>query len=200
MDRVVYDLFPFNQSDRQESPEYRRSLMRITVSGHPGSGTTSLAKYLQKEFGFDLISAGEVFRQLAAEAKLSLSEFGAKCEADPAVDQMIDERQKEIGEKSDDIIVEGRLSGWMVENADLRIWVTASLQCRSERISERDDLEPEDSYALTREKQLCEARRYMDYYDIDINDLSVYDLVISSEKWGAEELGSIVKQAVICLK
>lgn len=174
--------------------------MRITVSGHPGSGTTSLAKYLQKEFGYNLISAGEVFRQLAAEAGMTLPEFGAKCEEDPAVDRMIDERQKEIGENSDDIIVEGRLSGWMVENADLSIWVSASLQCRSDRISQRDGLDPGISYPLTRERQLCEARRYQDYYDIDINDLSVYDLVISSEKWGVEELGRIVREAVKGLK
>jgi len=174
--------------------------MRITVSGHPGSGTTSLAKYLQKEFGYDLISAGEVFRQLAAEAGMNLADFGAKCEENPAVDQMIDERQKEIGERSDDIVIEGRLSGRMVENADLSIWVSASLQCRSERISNRDGLDAELSFSITKERQLCEARRYLEYYDIDIDDLSIYDLVISSEKWDVEGLGRILKQAIIGLE
>jgi len=38
--------------------------MRITVSGLPGSGTTSLSRYLAENTGYTMISAGEVFRQL----------------------------------------------------------------------------------------------------------------------------------------
>ena len=34
--------------------------MRITVSGLPGSGTTSLSRYLAERHGFTMISAGEV--------------------------------------------------------------------------------------------------------------------------------------------
>ncbi|MEI7649060.1 MAG: AAA family ATPase, partial [Methanomicrobiales archaeon] len=92
--------------------------MRITVSGLPGSGTTSLSRYLSERHGFSLISAGEVFRQLAREHHMELAEFGRLAEADSSFDKMIDARQKEIAGQQDNIIVEGRLSGWMVENAD----------------------------------------------------------------------------------
>ncbi len=87
--------------------------MRITVSGPPGSGTTSLAKYLVKRHDFSLISAGgEVFRGLAAERNMELAAFGRLAEEDISVDRMIDARQKEIGEARDDIIIEGgRLRG-----------------------------------------------------------------------------------------
>ena len=50
--------------------------MRITVSGLPGSGTTSLSRYLAERQGFSMISAGEVFRQLAKEHNMELAEFG----------------------------------------------------------------------------------------------------------------------------
>ena len=46
--------------------------MRITVSGLPGSGTTSLARYLSEKHNFKLISAGEVFRQMAKEHNMDL--------------------------------------------------------------------------------------------------------------------------------
>lgn len=56
--------------------------MRITVSGLPGSGTTSLSRYLAQRHGFEMISAGEVFRQLAREHHMELAEFGRLAEED----------------------------------------------------------------------------------------------------------------------
>ena len=45
---------------------------------------------------------------------MGLAEFGRLAQENPAFDKMIDARQKEIAEQRDNIIVEGRLSGWMV--------------------------------------------------------------------------------------
>ena len=174
--------------------------MRITISGPPGSGTTSLARYLAGKYGLDLISAGEVFRRLAREHAMELADFGRFAESDPSVDRMIDARQKEIGEGSDNIIVEGRLSGRMIENADLRIWLTASLACRAKRIAGRDGMDEAGARAYTENRQRSEATRYLTYYDIDISDLSSYDLVLSSETFGVDALGAIVDAAIACLR
>lgn len=174
--------------------------MRITVSGPPGSGTTSLAAHLVKRHEMTLISAGEVFRMLAKERGMELAAFGRLAEEDESVDRMIDARQKEMGESQDNIIIEGRLAGWMVDNADLRILVNAPLACRAARIAEREGLDPAESEDLTAEREECEATRYFNYYGIDLNDLSIYDLVISSEKWGKEELAGVVDLAVGLVK
>lgn len=174
--------------------------MRITVSGPPGSGTTSLAKYLVNKHQFSLISAGEVFRGLAAERNMDLADFGRLAEEDESVDLMIDARQKEIGESRDNIIIEGRLAGHMIDNADIRIWVAASVECRSVRISDREEIDPQTAVELTIEREDCEAGRYQKYYNIDINDLSPYDLVINSEVWGVEEIGAIVDAAIAGIK
>ncbi|WP_292491095.1 (d)CMP kinase [Methanoculleus sp. 10] len=173
--------------------------MRITISGPPGSGTTSLARYLAGKHGLDFISAGEVFRQLAREHGMDLAAFGRFAESDPAVDRMIDARQKEIGEGSEDIIVEGRLSGRMIENADLRIWLSAPLSCRAKRIAGRDGMDEEGARVYTENRQRSEATRYRSYYGIDINDLSPYDIVLSSETFGVDALGAIVDTAIACL-
>lgn len=174
--------------------------MRITISGPPGSGTTSLARYLAGKHGFDLISAGEVFRQLAKEHGMELAEFGKFAESDPSVDRMIDARQKEIGESSDNIIVEGRLSGRMVENADLRIWLSASIACRAKRIAGRDGMDEEGARVYTENRQRSESTRYRNYYGIEIDDLSPYDIVLSSETFGVDALGTIVDAAIACLE
>ncbi|TAJ45249.1 (d)CMP kinase [Methanofollis fontis] len=170
--------------------------MRITISGPPGSGTTSLARYLATRHGYRTISAGEFFRALAAERSMSLGDFGRLAESDPSVDKLIDARQKETAESSDDIIAEGRLSGWMVENADIRIWLAASIECRTGRISSRDGEDEAAARLHTEERQACERARYRTYYGIDIDDLSVYDLVLSSERWDVDALGAIVDAAI----
>lgn len=174
--------------------------MRITVSGPPGSGTTSLSKQLSEKLSFELISAGEVFRSLAAERGMSLIEFGDLCENNPSVDRLIDEKQKEVGEAGDDIIIEGRLAGHMIDNADLRIWIAASVECRTQRIAERENIDFEASKAETITRERSEAERYRKYYGIEINDLSIYDLVINSEKWGREELAFVVETAIEKIK
>ena len=173
--------------------------MRITISGPPGSGTTSLARSLAGKYGLDLISAGEVFRQLAREHGMDLAEFGRFAESDPSVDRMIDARQKEIGEGADNIIIEGRLSGRMIENADLRIWLSASLSCRAKRIAGRDGMDEAGARVYTENRQRSEATRYRNYYGIEIDDLSSYDIVLSSETFGVGALGTIVDTAIGCL-
>ncbi|MDD1707467.1 MAG: AAA family ATPase [Methanoregulaceae archaeon] len=170
--------------------------MRITVSGLPGSGTTSLAKHLAETFDCDLLSAGEVFRQMAAEHGMDIAQFGRLAEKDPSFDLMIDERQKEIALAHEDIVVEGRLSAWFVPEADLKIWLFASIECRVSRIQSRDTISDFDTATqLTHEREKSEASRYKTYYGIDITDLSPYHLVLNSGLMSVEELGEIVASA-----
>lgn len=174
--------------------------MRITVSGLPGSGTTSLARHIAEHHGFSLISAGEVFRQMAQERGVDLAAFGEIAKNDPAIDHLIDERQKEIAGVRDNIVIEGRLSGWMVPGADLKIWLTAPVSCREERILSRDKMDALiAAQNATEERERCEAIRYRQYYGIDIRDLSLYHLILNSEKWGVSQLGAIVDCAILQL-
>ena len=171
--------------------------MRITVSGLPGSGTTSLSRYLAERHGFTMISAGEVFRQLAKEHNMELARFGDLARNDSSYDKMIDARQKEIAEANNNIVVEGRLSGWMVDNADLKIWIYAPIGCRIKRIVFRDQVADEETAkSLTLEREQCEADRYRSYYNIDINDLSIYHIILNSEHWDVDGLGAIIDTAI----
>ena len=113
---------------------------------------------------------------------------------------MIDARQKEIAGERDNIIVEGRLSGWMVTDADLRIWLFAPIGCRVKRIVVRDQIADEmTAERITLEREECEAGRYRNYYNININDLSIYHVILNSEHWGVEGLGAIIDTAIVLL-
>ena len=174
--------------------------MKITISGPPGSGTTTLARSIAEKHQFELISAGEVFRDLAKERGLSVAEFGELAEKDITIDALIDVRQKEVAKEKDNIVVEGRLSGWMVEEADLRIWLTAPIACRAKRIATRDGMDEYTAREITLQREESERKRYHNYYKIEIEDLSPYHLVMNSELWSGEALAAIVDLAISYLR
>ena len=88
----------------------------------------------------------------------------------------------------------------MVTDADIRIWLFAPIGCRIKRIVFRDQIADEKSAErITTEREECEAARYHSYYNIDINDLSIYQIVLNSEHWSVEGLGAIIDTAIMQL-
>lgn len=173
--------------------------MIVTLSGQPGSGKTSVAREIADKYGFVIISAGEQFRKLAAERGMSLEEFGRLAESDKTIDLAIDQRQKELAAKQTNAIVEGRLAGWTID-ADLKVWLKTPLRVRAERIAKREDIPAHRAYDETETRQKCEIARYKNFYDIDLNDLSCYDLIVDTTKWDAKGVAAIIFQAIEELK
>ncbi len=170
--------------------------MKITVSGPPGSGTTTLAKALCGHFDLEHISSGDIFRSLAEERDISLAGFAEIAEKNHSIDKEIDDRQRKIAEKKDKILLEGRLSGWIVKNADLRIYLDAPLDIRAERIADREDKKISKAHEEIKEREASESKRYKKIYDIDISDLSPYDLVIDTGVWDSDGVIQIAKTAI----
>lgn len=173
--------------------------MLITISGPPGSGKSTLSRMISVRFGMELVSMGDIFRQMAKDRCVSLEEFGLAAKCDEDIDKKLDDAQKEIAKEKDNIILEGRLSGLLVD-ADLKIWLKAPLKIRAERIAKRESKSVLAAMRETSEREQCERDRYLNYYDIDIKDLSVYDLVIDSTRWKPDEICEIVTKAYDCLK
>lgn len=143
----------------------------------------------------ELVSVGDIFRKQAEDRCMSLEEFGLLAKSDEDIDRRLDEEQKKIAEEKDNIILEGRLSGFFVR-ADLKVWLKAPVEVRAERIAQREEKPVAKATAETKDREECERERYIKYYNIDTNDLSVYDLVIDSSRWSAEEISEIVAKAI----
>ncbi len=169
--------------------------MKITISGPPGSGTTTVAKKVADALGYPMISAGEVFRKLASEKGMSLEEFGKYAENNPEIDNLIDRKQREEALKLENAVVEGRLSGWMVP-AELKVWIYCDREIRIQRIAKREGKSVEEVRRETVEREEVEKRRYMKIYGIDIEDKSLYHLMINSGRFNADEIASIIIRAV----
>jgi cytidylate kinase len=155
--------------------------MIITVSGSPGTGTTTLARGLAAELGIRWINSGELFRKIAAERNISVRELNRLAERGPEIDYLIDDAQKALAKEGSGVF-EGRLSGHLL-SADLTILLKTDLRLRAERIAKRESKLTEDALQETRAREESEARRYKMYYNIDISDISVYDLVIDTGRF-----------------
>ena len=90
----------------------------ITISGLHGTGKSTYAKELAKEFGLRYISAGIIFRQIATERGVTLEELSRIAVKDKRIDRLIDKQTVDEARKGS-AVLDGHLAGWMArEYAD----------------------------------------------------------------------------------
>jgi cytidylate kinase len=170
--------------------------MLITISGPPGSGTSTAARRLADTLGLSHVSGGDLFRSLADDRGVTLAALNERAERDDAIDRALDRRLRTTARDRDDVVLESRLAGWMAgDHADLRAWLDAPLPTRAGRIADREDKSVDRARQETAEREASEAARYREYYDIDIDDLSIYDLVLNTGRWDADATVALLERA-----
>jgi cytidylate kinase len=168
----------------------------ITVSGPPGSGASTTSQALAAALGVQRVDGGEVFRELAEERGMSLTQFTAKADEDPEIDRLIDQRLQRVAEvwgaSSKGFVLESRLAGWLAGNrADLRVWLSAPEEVRVERTTDREEMESE-----MRVREVQEVGRFERTYGVDVTDTSFYDLSLNTARWSTESVLEIILAAV----
>ena len=171
--------------------------MLLTISGPAGSGKSTAAAALAEALDYDHVSGGDIFRDLADERGLTPLELNKLAEEDDQIDRDLDRRLREIAATRDDLVLESRLAGWMAgEHADFRVWLDAPLSVRAERIADREDKSVELARKETGERSESEARRYLEYYDIDIEELTIYDLAVNTARLSPEAVIDVILTTV----
>ncbi len=172
--------------------------MLVTISGLPGSGTTTVSRLVADALGVERLPGGEVFRQMAAEAGMSLAEFGVFVQGHPEIDRELDDRLAARAAEGA-CVIESRLAGWLATRAGLlavRVWVDCDDQVRAARVAEREGTSLTQALIDNADRSDLERARYQSVYSIDLDDRSTYDLVLDSTREPAEVLAAaIVEQA-----
>ncbi len=164
----------------------------ITVSGPPGSGKTTYAKKIAEVFGLRYFSTGRYFRELAIKQGMSLKKFHLKAEKDSKIDYEVDRKALEEAKKGG-VVLDGHLTGWTAKDyADIKIYLTAPLQVRAKRIAKRDMKSVEEALEEIKLREESNKRRYLKFYGINIDDLSIYDIVINTSKWSKETIEKVL--------
>ncbi len=170
-------------------------MVLITVGGPPGSGTSTVCKLLSERTGYKYVYAGEIFRNLAHERNLSLLEFGRSCEDDPEIDRALDERMLELARSGENMILEGRMTGPLckMENiVSLKVFIFAEKEVRARRLMERDGGVLKEVIENMEDRESSECKRYEDYYGVDPEDHTHYDIVLDSSKLTPEEVVELI--------
>ena len=164
--------------------------MLVTLSGLPGSGTSTVALLVAEQLGLDHVDGGTVFRSMAVERGLALAEFAEVAEGDDQIDRDLDARLTARAAEGD-VVLESRLAGWLAARAgleSLRIWIECDERERANRVGGRDGEDADEALLTNRRREGSERDRYRRYYDIDLTDRSVYDLVLDSTEAAPEAL------------
>jgi len=172
--------------------------MNITITGNLGSGKSSIAKIL-REKGYEIISTGNIFRQLAMEKGLSVEEFNQQVNeavnrGDRSVDKKIDDMTTQLGKERDNIVFDSRLA-WHFVPESFKVFVITDIDEASRRVfhdSQRSGSEAYESQEACKKalvnRQKLETVRYKEIYGIDYYDMSNYNLVIESTNATPEEI------------
>ena len=169
----------------------------ITLSGELGSGKSTVANYLISKMPFRIVSAGLLFRQLAAKHGMSAKEFNEFIENDPKYDHYVDDTMAELGRTDEKIIFDSRMA-WHFVPSSFKIYLYVDVDTATERIF-NDVGRVSESYSdkATARQEIIDRRksellRYQNFYHCNLDDYSNYDLIIDTSHATREEVNELV--------
>ncbi|MCK4730427.1 MAG: cytidylate kinase family protein [Candidatus Aenigmarchaeota archaeon] len=158
--------------------------MIITLSGEVGSGKSTIGKEIAKKLNYTYNSTGEIFKKLAEEHKIDLTDFLEYAEKNLDLDTEVDEKQRATKQNT---ILDSRM-GFHFANSDLKIWLKAPLDERIKRIVKRDNLSLEIAKEKIEKREKIEREKYIRLYSVDIFDAENYDLIIDTVEYNIEQV------------
>jgi cytidylate kinase len=172
------------------------NLAKVTISGHPGSGTTTLVSILEKTFKWKSINGGQIFRNAAKNKNLSLVDFAELCLVDDKVDKELDEElMKIISDTNGPEIIESRLAGHWASKAKIeckRIWLDVDEKVRAERVQKREGGELSHVLFSIQQRAEKDDLRFQQFYEISLNNMKPYSLVIDCNDLNPEKVANKV--------
>jgi len=164
--------------------------VRVAISGKSGCGNTTVSSIVAKTMNYPLINF--TFRMMAKERNVDFWHLSHLAETDDSIDLELDKRQVEMALKHENCVLGSRLAIWVLKEADLKVYLDASLQERSKRIFSREGGDFKDKLKETKMRDERDSARYKRLYNIDNNETNIADLIIDTNNLEATEVASII--------
>lgn len=171
--------------------------MKITISGDLGSGISSTSKLLAEKLGLRYVSMGEIFRNYADKKGKTVLELNQAAQTDKTIDEEIDLTLRRSGLLGNNIVIDSRLAWYFVKDS-FKVYISVDQTIGAMRIlnSDRGNVEKYDSLEEAVEeinkRSESEIVRYKNKYNISINNMDNYDLVIESTSMSISEVTSTI--------
>ena len=173
---------------------------RITITGDPGSGKSTFAHAVKGITGFDLITTGNIFRELAAEQGVSITELNQMAEVQKELDAKVDDYLVSLNEDSRNLVLDSRMA-WHFVKETFKVRLCVQSDVAVERIySDTRALEEQfgsldEARKAVEDRRKSEVKRYHSLYGVDISDNSNFDLVVDTSKRTKEETMALFEEA-----
>lgn len=170
--------------------------LRIAISGKSGCGNTTVSKLVAQRLGLRLINY--TFKSIAEETGKDFKEICRLAELDDSYDKKVDETQIALASEGS-CVLGSRLAIWLLERADLKIYLKASLKRRSTRIMEREGGDFDSILENTKCRDERDRSRYLRLYSIDIDKIDVADFIVDTEEIDQYQIADLIVQRVRAL-
>jgi len=178
---------------------------RITITGDPGSGKSTFAKAVVEKTGYEMITTGNIFRKLAAEKGISLTELNELAEQQAEIDALVDDYLIALNDKPQHMILDSRM-GWHFVKDSLKIRLTVDPEIAVQRIF-RDTADLREKFGdlqhamdEVERRRASEISRYKKLYGVDISDENNFDLVINTSYKGPHDVTAEFEKAFAAYK
>ena len=153
--------------------------LTIAISGKSGCGNTSVSGIVADRLNLRLINF--TFHNLADELGIPFNELLQRAHQDPQYDLSLDRRQKELA-SAGNCVLGSRLAIWLLPCAELKVYLTASPECRAKRIAQREKRPWEEVMRETVVRDRNDHERFLKLYGIDNDRYDFVDLIINTEE------------------
>jgi cytidylate kinase len=153
--------------------------MKIAISGKSGCGNTTVSRLVAERLQIAWINY--TFRMMAEDKQLTFEQLRELAEEDDQVDRELDAHQVKLARKQD-CVLGSRLAIWLLDDADVKVYLDASPEVRAQRIAQREGGDVAQKLSETIERDRKDSARYLRIYGIDTSELSIADLVINTEQ------------------
>ncbi|MBT0160049.1 AAA family ATPase [Candidatus Bathyarchaeota archaeon A05DMB-2] len=174
----------------------------VCISGLAGTGKSTLAKKLAKKYHLNYYSGGDALKALAAEEGYDASSRGwwespdglrflEKREKDLKFDKAVDDKLLEYARQGN-VFLDSWTMPWLLKTG-FKIWLTASVEKRAERIARRDRFTVKEALEVLKEKEARTKAIYKKLYGFTLGeDFEPFDLVLDTDNLSADEVFQVL--------
>jgi len=172
--------------------------LKIAISGKSGCGNSTVTQRVADRLGYRRVNY--TFKDMAAEEGVSFEQLCEMAEHDSRWDIHLDRRQVEMAREGDSVLG-SRLAIWVLDDADLRVYLDAPPEVRAHRIRKRNletGQKPTSYDAVltqTVERDQRDHDRYLRLYGIDNDEFGFADLIVDAADRGPDEIADLIVSA-----
>lgn len=174
-------------------------MRHVAISGELGSGKSAVAGALARALDAEVVSTGAIHRQIAASRGQSALQTNLAAEEDEAIDRAIDgELQRRAG-LPEATVFDSRLAWHFVPDA-FKVHLVVDPSVGAARMASRvataveTYADVDEAVAQAEERHASEQRRFLAKYDVDIDRLRNYDVVIDTTQATVEGVAGRLRE------